>query len=97
MQIEFRTRRLERNFRSVEGAARTWGPDVGRRYVSRLIAMETAPTMASLLAIRFLRAHRLTGDRRGQYAASLTGQWRVIFEQVDDRTIRVVDVEDYHG
>ncbi len=97
MQLAFRTRRLERSFHSVERAVRTWGPEVGRRYVSRLIAIESAPTMASLFEIRFLRFHRLTGDRRGQYAASLTGQWRLILDQVDDRTIRVVDVEDYHG
>jgi proteic killer suppression protein len=97
IQIEFRTRRLERNFREADRAVRAWGADVGRRYVTRLIIVQDAPSMAALYEILSLRFHPLTGDRSGQYAASLTGRWRVIFERVNDRTLRVVDVEDYHG
>jgi proteic killer suppression protein len=42
-----------------------------------------------------LRLHPLKGDRRGTWAVTVSGNWRVTFELVgqdDDR----VDYEDYH-
>ena len=97
MQIEFRTRRLERNFLDVRRAIQQWGPSVGERYAERLTMIGAAPSVDALYTLPALRFHQLAGDRKGQFAASLTGQWRVIPELVNDETLRVVSVEDYHG
>jgi toxin HigB-1 len=40
--------------------------------------------------------HRLTGDRKGAYAMTVTRNWRLTFVKVDDRTIAELDLEDYH-
>ena len=37
------------------------------------------------------------GDRSGQYAMTLTGNFRLIIEVVSDDTVRILGVEDYHG
>ena len=98
MNIEFRTNRLRRAFELESQAVRRWGTDVGRIYIRRLIQIQAAPSMEDLFEIRSLRFHPLTGDRRGQFAASLMGRWRLILERgADERTLIVVDVEDYHG
>ncbi len=43
------------------------------------------------------KAHRLTGDRKGTWSLSVTGNWRLTF-QIDREEIEIVDLdyEDYH-
>jgi toxin HigB-1 len=42
-----------------------------------------------------LRLHRLQGERRGQWAVSVSGNWRVVFE-FDGPDTTDVDLVDYH-
>ena len=39
--------------------------------------------------------HALTGDRKGQYALSISGNWRIIFEWDGNDAINL-DLMDYH-
>ncbi len=41
------------------------------------------------------RLHQLKGDRRGQWAASVSGNWRLIFE-FDGEHATNVELIDYH-
>jgi len=40
-------------------------------------------------------AHRLSGDRRGEWSVSVSGNWRITFEE-DDGYIDSLNLEDYH-
>jgi proteic killer suppression protein len=40
--------------------------------------------------------HALAGDRAGEYAMTVTKNWRMTFTKVDDQTITNLDLEDYH-
>ena len=40
--------------------------------------------------------HALTGDRAGDFAITVTRNWRMTFTKVDDQTIADLDLEDYH-
>jgi proteic killer suppression protein len=42
-----------------------------------------------------MRFHALTGDRKGQYAVSVSGNWRVVFA-FEDQDATDVDLVDYH-
>lgn len=42
-----------------------------------------------------LRLHSLKGDRKGAWAVSVSGNWRVTF-RFDGRNAADVDLEDYH-
>ena len=42
-----------------------------------------------------LRLHRLKGDRKGQWAVSVSGNYRITFRFVDGNA-EDVDFEDYH-
>ena len=98
MDVEFRTRRLERCFERVSMAVREWGPEVGPRYVERVRAIQRARDFEHLYGFRALDLHPLRGDRRGQYAIRLTGRMRLIIERGDEPdTVIVVEVVDYHG
>lgn len=38
------------------------------------------------------RNHALTGNRRGVRAFSITGDIRIIYEPIDDRNVRLIDI-----
>jgi toxin HigB-1 len=42
-----------------------------------------------------LRFHALSGDRKGQWAVSVSGNWRIVFE-FDGSDATNVDLVDYH-
>ncbi len=44
-----------------------------------------------------LNNHPLSGARRHQRSINITGDWRLIFEQVDDTTVRLLDVDTHHN
>lgn len=41
------------------------------------------------------RMHQLSGDRKGTWSISATGNWRITFEE-EHGFIDVLDLEDYH-
>jgi proteic killer suppression protein len=47
------------------------------------------------LKIPGLFLHPLKGDRKGQWAVSVSGNWRITFAS-DGEDVIVVDLEDYH-
>lgn len=46
-------------------------------------------------APRGWRVHRLAGDRKNEWSVSVSGNWRITFEE-DDGYIDRLDFEDYH-
>ena len=98
MDVRFRNRQLQRCFEREDQAIRRWGPDVGPRYVERVNFILGLETWDDLDRFQFLSFHPLRGNREGQFAAKLTGRWRLIVEPgEDERMLWVVEVEDYHG
>ena len=41
------------------------------------------------------RVHRLSGDRRNEWSVSVSGNWRITFEEIDAAIVRL-NLEDYH-
>jgi proteic killer suppression protein len=63
------------------------------RLEERLTALHTA-FLVEDMDIPGWRLHALKGDRVGQFAINLSGNWRVVFEFVDGHAY-VVNYEDY--
>ena len=97
MQIDYSTGRLRDASRSLSEASRSFGVPIGRKYIQRLAIIRAAEKFVDLFGLRALRLHPLKGDRTGQYALTLSGNYRLIIEKVSEEKVRVVDVEDYHG
>ena len=51
-----------------------------------------APTMMDAPGLKF---HALKGERKGQYAVSVSGNWRIVFA-FDGEDATDVDLVDYH-
>lgn len=90
---------------------RQWGADRWPVLRRRLAALVAAPTLEDMSGVPG-NCHQLHGDRVGQFAVSLWGQYRLIFETDHDPVPRLNDggidrknvtrivikeVTDYHG
>jgi proteic killer suppression protein len=65
-----------------------------RKIRLELTALETAKTIDDMVVPGF-HLHPLKGDRKGQWAISVSGNWRITFE-FQDGNAYLLDYEDYH-
>jgi len=97
VKIEFATNRLADASVSLSEASRLFGIPIGRKYIQRLAVLRATDKFTQLYGLRALRLHPLKGDRAGQYSITLTGNYRLTIEKVEEDQVRIIDVEDYHG
>jgi proteic killer suppression protein len=60
----------------------------------QMLALDTAATIEDM-DIPGFRLHRLKGGRKGLWAISVSGNWRLTFEFRDGNAY-ILDYEDYH-
>jgi proteic killer suppression protein len=61
-----------------------------------LAFLEAMQEADELRALTFWKVHTLTGDRKGTWSLSVTGNRRLTFTIDDDREICDLNLEDYH-
>ena len=79
--------------------SRAWGKAVARKYIERVNILKAAESLADLTTLGSLHPHPLKGDRKGEYAVTLTRRWRLIFTVDGARAnaVRVEKVSDHYG
>lgn len=97
MYLDFSSNRLTNASTNFSEASRLFGVPVGRKYILRLEDLRAVDEFSQLYGHRALRLHPLKGNRAGQYSITLTGNYRLIIEKVQEDKVRIIDVEDYHG
>ncbi len=65
-----------------------------RKIKAILAALEAAADLAQMATLPGWKLHPLKGDRRGWYAITVTGNWRITFRP-EGGAIAEVDFEDY--
>ncbi len=60
-----------------------------------ILGLLNAATAPGDLSLPGLKLHPLKGDRKGAWAVSVSGNWRITFKFVG-KDADVVDYEDYH-
>lgn len=97
MELEFSSNRLSDASISISLASRLFGIPIGRKYIQRLAVLRATEKLEQLYGYQALRLHQLKGNRDGQYAITLTGNFRLILEKVKEDKVCILEVEDYHG
>ena len=92
MVRRFRHRGLERFFRSGDASGINAQQAARLRRLLTSLNISTGPAGMNLPGYRL---HRLRGDREGQWAVSVSGNWRLVFE-FEDEDATSVDLVDYH-
>lgn len=70
-------------------------PATVKRIRNILAALEFASDLSQIETMPGWNLHPLKGERRGDYAISVTGNWRLTF-RLDEGTVVDLDSEDYH-
>jgi len=79
MDVEFRSRKMRKQYEDHREAEKAHGKEVARRYIERVNIIREARDIGELRRLPGLRCHPLKGDREGQWAMKLTGFHRLIF------------------
>ena len=88
----FRQKGIERFFR--QGDTRGINPRQGPR-LRRMLDLIDQATALKQLDIRGLYLHPLKGERRGDWAMTVSGNWRITFRLVGEDATDL-NLEDYH-
>jgi len=111
MLVHFRNTKLEKLFSSEKELVRTYGAEQAKALMLRLSILRTARCLADLLQTPPLRAHELSGGRRGQISITLRQPYRLILVPAHDplpqkaeggldwslvTEVYVTEVVDYH-
>jgi proteic killer suppression protein len=90
---------------------RTWKTAKGRRFaksevgkysgldrdkaLARLQLLDSVTRLEEIPALASIGLHKLRGDRRGEWAMTINGPWRLVFKFRDGDAYDV-DIVDYH-
>lgn len=111
MLIQFRNKKLEKVFSSEKDMVRTYGTEQGRLLIRRVSELRAARCLADLRLLPQLRAHELTGNRKGQISITVRHPYRLILISADNpepklpdggldwaavTEVTVIEVVDYH-
>lgn len=111
IQVEWADRKLRKAQESDRAGQRLLGDDRWAALKRRVRALEVADTLADLRG-QAGHFHPLSADRAGEWSATISPNWRLVFEPAEDplptladggldttavRRVRVLRVEDYHG
>lgn len=111
VEISWASRKLEKVCSDDRLGEKRWGTDNWRLLKRRLTGLLGAPTLADMHGVPG-NCHQMIADRRGEFAISLWGSYRLIFEPDHDPVptlgdggidqsrvvrIKIKEVVDYHG
>lgn len=110
MEISFKSRKLEKQLTDPKEISKSFG-QMARRVNQRFKELGAADNLAIMRTILAARCHELTGDRKGELAVDVSGNYRIIFEPNHDpiprkddgglnweevTKIQINEFEDYH-
>lgn len=110
MEISYKTRKLEKQLTEPKEMLKSFG-QFARKVNQRLKDLTDAENLAIMRTIPAARCHELTGDRKGELAVDVSGNYRMVFEPLHNPTpkkddgglnwekvtkIQINEIEDYH-
>jgi len=76
------------------GKSRFSGLDT-MKAMARLTVLNTARSLDDISPLRSIGLHKLSGDRKGQWAMTINGPWRLCF-RFENGDAYDVEIVDYH-
>ena len=96
MEVYFRTNQLQHNYEQSARAIRRWGPEVGRKYITRINELLRVTNLQETYKIRAMRLHSLKGPEDGSLSIYLAGRWRLIVTADDTEESVVIEEVSNH-
>lgn len=98
LQIEYRSRMLEKVCTNVHEAEKKHGKNMATKIHQRIDEITAADSIETLIHFKIGGCHFLKGDRNKQYAMILVQPYRLVFEinGSEVQIVRVIEIIDYH-
>ena len=110
MEITYKSRKLEKQLTDPREMLKSFG-QLAVKIKMRLKNLKDVDNLAVMRTIPAARCHELTGDRKGELAVDVSGNYRMIFEPNHEpipqkvhgglnwelvNKIQINEIEDYH-
>jgi plasmid maintenance system killer protein len=110
MEISYKSNRLMKSLTDDKDTIASYG-ERAKKIRQRVMELKAAGTLEMLKALPAAACHPLSGQRSGQLAVTITGNWRLVFEPDHDpiplntagimdwaaiTKIRILEITDYH-
>lgn len=110
MEIKFKSNKLEKSLTIPSEISRTYGT-MAKLVNQRMKEFSASRNLSVLGTLPGPKCHELKGNRKGQLAVIISGNWRIIFEPEHDplplktdggldwqqvTSIKILEVIDYH-
>lgn len=98
MQIDYRTRKLEKVCTVAHEAEKQYGSEMAERIQQRIDEISSAISVEMMIQFRIGRCHLLKGNRKNQYAVDLVQPYRLVFEKRENeiQIAYITEIVDYH-
>ena len=98
MQIDYRTRKLEKVCTIAYEAEKQYGHDMAEKIQQRIDEISAALNVEMMVQFKIGRCHPLKGDRKNQYAVDLVHPYRLVFEKKGNeiQIAFILEIVDYH-
>lgn len=91
MKIVFKNKRLQKVCSNRNEAVKKYGAKVGGKLLLRLAQLQAFESLEDVSQKPPFRRHLLTGTYQGCFAVDLTSRFRLIFEPVFEKNIKLED------
>lgn len=112
MKVSYKTKKLEKIASKASERQKKLGTIRAKNFEKRISELKSAVCLEDIRYLPQAGIHELSGDRNGQFAANLSGNYRLIFVPADDpeprnvdggwdwssiTIIEITEITDYHG
>jgi plasmid maintenance system killer protein len=110
MKITFQSKKLALELTHSRALLKRYG-ERAKKINQRMNELSAAESLAVIQKMPAIKCHELIGERKGQLAVRISGNYRLIFEPSNDpllrkpdgglmwdsiTEIRIIEIEDYH-
>ena len=98
MQIEYKTKSIQKVCTDAHEAIKKHGPQMAELIHQRIGEITAADTVEFMIQFKIGRCHALQGTRKGEYAVDLVHPYRLIFTKRGNeiQIARIMEIVDYH-
>lgn len=110
MEIAYKSVKLGKTLTDPSKTSKEYGTRA-KKIIQRLREIESSANLSVLMKLPAANCHQLSGDRAGEFAVDISGNWRIIFginqepmPKKDDGGIntdkvtyvKILEIKDYH-
>jgi plasmid maintenance system killer protein len=110
MKISYGSNKLKKKMSSASEISKGFGT-MAKKVQQRLDEIESSPNLSVLMQIPAANCHPLSGNRSGEWALNISGNYRLIFtidhdpipitetgeiDRIEITDIRIIEATDYH-